>query len=189
MLGRRDVVCGMHVHVEVPRPDERVELMNRVLPYTPLLLALSASSPFWQGRQTGLAAYPNLHLVSSQPGNWDRLTAMNASSNILRQHPDLVGIYANNDGMALGVYQAVANADLASKVRVVGTDGIREAKRSIRDGEMSATVAEFPLVEGRLGVDVALRLLACQAIPPWVVSPHAVITRTNVAQYSAAVAK
>ena len=57
MLGRRDVVCGMHVHVEVPRPDERVDLMNRLLPYTPLLLALSASSPFWQGRATGLAAY------------------------------------------------------------------------------------------------------------------------------------
>ena len=57
MLGRRDVVCGMHVHVEVPRPDDRVDLMNRLLPYTPLLLALSASSPFWQGRATGLAAY------------------------------------------------------------------------------------------------------------------------------------
>ena len=57
MLARRNVVCGMHVHVEVPRPAERVDLMNRMLPFTPLLLALSASSPFWQGRDTGLAAY------------------------------------------------------------------------------------------------------------------------------------
>lgn len=57
MLGRRNVVCGMHVHVEVPRPETRVDLMNRLLPYMPLLLALSASSPFWQGRSTGLAAY------------------------------------------------------------------------------------------------------------------------------------
>jgi len=57
MLGRRNVVCGMHVHVEVPRPETRVDLMNRLLPYMPLLLALSASSPFWQGRNTGLAAY------------------------------------------------------------------------------------------------------------------------------------
>ena len=57
MLGRRNVVCGMHVHVEVPRPAERVDLMNRMLPYMPLLLALSASSPFWQGRDTGIAAY------------------------------------------------------------------------------------------------------------------------------------
>ena len=142
-----------------------------------------------QGFETGLAAYPNFHLVSSQPGNWDRLTAMNASANILRQHADLVGIYANNDGMALGVYEAVANAGLSSKVKVIGTDGIREAKRSIKDGQMSATVAEFPLVEGKLGVDVALRLLGCQSIPPWVVSPHAVIAQSNVTQYSQATAK
>lgn len=57
MLGRRNVVCGMHVHVEVPRPEGRVDLMNRLLPYMPLLLALSTSSPFWQGRNTGLAGY------------------------------------------------------------------------------------------------------------------------------------
>ena len=57
MTARRNIVCGMHVHVEVPRPAERVDLMNRMLPFTPLLLALSASSPFWQGRDTGLAAY------------------------------------------------------------------------------------------------------------------------------------
>lgn len=57
MLGRRNVVCGMHVHVEVPRPEGRVDLMNRLLPYMPLLLALSTSSPFWQGRATGLAGY------------------------------------------------------------------------------------------------------------------------------------
>ena len=36
MLGRRNVVCGMHIHVEVPRPEARVDLMNRLLPYMPL---------------------------------------------------------------------------------------------------------------------------------------------------------
>ena len=57
ILGRRNLVCGMHVHVEVPDPGRRIDLMNRLLPYMPLLLALSSSSPFWQGRRTGLAAY------------------------------------------------------------------------------------------------------------------------------------
>ena len=57
MLGRRNVVCGMHVHVEVPRPEARVDLMNRLLPFMPTLLALSTSSPFWQGRDTGLSGY------------------------------------------------------------------------------------------------------------------------------------
>jgi carboxylate-amine ligase len=57
MLGARNMVCGLHVHVEVPEPDRRVDLMNRLLPFTPLLLALSASSPFWQQQRTGLASY------------------------------------------------------------------------------------------------------------------------------------
>ena len=57
LAGQRSLICGMHVHVEVPDPDARVDLMNRLLPFQPLLLGLSASSPFWQGRPTGLAAY------------------------------------------------------------------------------------------------------------------------------------
>ena len=136
-----------------------------------------------QGFKEQLKTYPGLQLVASQPGNWDRLTALNAASNILRQHPDLVGIYANNDGMALGVFEAVRNAGAAGKVAVVGTDGIREAKKSVRAGAMRATVAEFPVEEGRLGVGVALRLLGCQAIPPWVVSPAALLTRDTIANY------
>ena len=85
--------------------------------------------------------------------------------------------------MALGVFEAVKNANAAGKTLVVGTDGIREAKKSVQAGEMSATVAEFPFEEGQLGVEVALRLLACQPIPPWVVSPNAVITKDNVAKF------
>lgn len=57
LVGRRNVVCGMHVHVEVPDPDRRIELMARLVEYLPLLLALSTSSPFWQGGSSGLKGY------------------------------------------------------------------------------------------------------------------------------------
>ncbi|GJE26443.1 carboxylate-amine ligase [Methylobacterium organophilum] len=57
LAGRRSLICGMHVHVEVAEPEARVDLMNRLLPFQPLLFALSASSPFWQGKPTGLSAY------------------------------------------------------------------------------------------------------------------------------------
>ena len=59
---------------------------------------------------------------------------MNATSNILREHPDLIGVYANNDGMAFGVFEAVTRAQARRQVAVVGTDGIREAKKSIPTG-------------------------------------------------------
>jgi len=57
MIGQRNMLCGMHVHVELPDPDERVDVMCRMLPYLPLFLALSTSSPFWQSRATGLMGY------------------------------------------------------------------------------------------------------------------------------------
>ena len=57
VVGRRSVVCGLHVHVAVPRPEARVDLINRLMPYLPVLLALSTSSPFWERSRTGLAGY------------------------------------------------------------------------------------------------------------------------------------
>lgn len=56
-IGRRSLVCGLHVHVGVPDGMDRIALMNRLLPWLPLFLALSCSSPFWRGQPTGLASY------------------------------------------------------------------------------------------------------------------------------------
>jgi carboxylate-amine ligase len=57
MIGRRNMLCGMHVHVEFRDPRRRVDVMRRLLPYVPLFLALSTSSPFWRGTDTGLKGY------------------------------------------------------------------------------------------------------------------------------------
>jgi carboxylate-amine ligase len=57
MIGHRNMLCGMHVHVQVPDLDSRIDLIMRLTPYLPLLLALSTSSPFWQGHLTGLCGY------------------------------------------------------------------------------------------------------------------------------------
>jgi carboxylate-amine ligase len=57
MLAQRNLLCGLHVHVEVADEDDRVDLMTRMLPYLPLFVALATSSPFWQSRLTGLKGY------------------------------------------------------------------------------------------------------------------------------------
>jgi carboxylate-amine ligase len=56
-LGRRMVAGGMHVHVGIDDNEQRISVMNGVRCFLPLLLALSASSPFWQGENTGLKSY------------------------------------------------------------------------------------------------------------------------------------
>jgi carboxylate-amine ligase len=55
-LARREPTFGLHVHVAVPNPEQAVRAYNRVRAHLPLLLALSGNSPFWQGRDTGLAS-------------------------------------------------------------------------------------------------------------------------------------
>jgi glutamate---cysteine ligase / carboxylate-amine ligase len=57
MIGYRNMLCGMHVHVQIPDIDTRIDLIMRLTPFLPLLLALSTSSPFWQGHLTGLCGY------------------------------------------------------------------------------------------------------------------------------------
>ena len=57
IVGRRNVVCGLHIHVAVPSDLDRVVVMNRVMHWLPLFLALSTSSPFWGRRVTGLLSY------------------------------------------------------------------------------------------------------------------------------------
>lgn len=54
---RRLVICGMHVHVGIGNPEMRLDLMNQVTYFLPHLLALSTSSPFWHGVETGLKSY------------------------------------------------------------------------------------------------------------------------------------
>jgi len=54
---RRLVICGMHVHVGIDDDELRIDLMNQLSYFLPHLLALSCSSPFWNGRDTGLKSY------------------------------------------------------------------------------------------------------------------------------------
>lgn len=57
MLGHRNLVCGLHVHVQPRDTGARIDLLRRLQPFLPLLLALSTSSPFWMGHPTGLMGY------------------------------------------------------------------------------------------------------------------------------------
>lgn len=54
---RRLVICGMHVHVGISDPELRIDLMNQVSYFLPHLLAMSCSSPFWGGADTGFKSY------------------------------------------------------------------------------------------------------------------------------------
>lgn len=122
-------------------------------------------------------------VVASVPANWDRELAYNTARTILQEHEALKGVYAANDGMALGVVEAVKAAGKLGKVAVIGTDGETEALKSIKAGELTATVDSFPELNGQIAVEVAVRLLAGQKIPRVVSSGQALITKENYERY------
>ncbi len=126
----------------------------------------------------------NFEVVASVPANWSRELAFNAAATILQQHPDMVGFYANNDGMALGVVEAVKAAGLQDQVAVIGTDGISDAYASIRAGDLTGTIDSFPVLTGEIAMEVVLRLLDGQELPRVVATPQALITSDNVDQYA-----
>jgi carboxylate-amine ligase len=57
IIAQRLLIFGMHVHIGIPDPDLRIDLMNQMTYFVPHIFALSTSSPFWMGRNTGLKSY------------------------------------------------------------------------------------------------------------------------------------
>ncbi|MET3767854.1 ribose transport system substrate-binding protein [Marisediminicola sp. UYEF4] len=129
---------------------------------------------------TETAEAGGLEVVASVPGDWDIAKARDAAATIIQQYPDIAAIYANNDGMALGVAEAVNSAGLKGKVMVIGTDGVEDAYNAIRAGDLTATIDSFPYLTGQVSVNVALRVLGGQDVPRAVYTPQALITEENV---------
>lgn len=94
--------------------------------------------------------------ISSSPAAWDRLKAMNATADALLRQPDLDAVYAANDVMALGAAEAVRNAGKTTQVRVIGVDGTLDARKAIREGRLTATVAQLPYLIGKRAVERAI---------------------------------
>ncbi len=95
-----------------------------------------------------IAKYPKIQIVAKQSANFDRSQALNVMTNVLQAHPDIKGVYAANDEMAMGVLSALKASNLNKKVILVGNDGIKDVLDAITAGDMYATHAESPFYEG-----------------------------------------
>lgn len=91
--------------------------------------------------------YPDLELLQTETANWDRQQGKEKMELLLRAHPDVDGVIAGNDEMALGAIQALKDADKLEQVLVLGFDGNNDAAAAVAAGEMVATVLQ-PIVTG-----------------------------------------
>ena len=130
---------------------------------------------------TEAATAAGLRVVSSQPANWDRALAFNVATNILQGNPDVQAFFAANDGMGLGVLEAVQAAGLAGQVLVASVDAIPEAVDAVREGRLAGTVAQYPDEMAVLAVEAMIKVLQGRPITPEIESPVVLLTSDNVA--------
>jgi erythritol transport system substrate-binding protein len=90
---------------------------------------------------------PGLKMVQQETANWDRQTGKEKMDIMLAAHPDITGVIAGNDEMALGAIESLRDAGKLDKVKVLGFDGNDDAAAAVLKGEMVATVLQ-PIVTG-----------------------------------------
>jgi erythritol transport system substrate-binding protein len=101
-----------------------------------------------------LDQYPDLKMVAQQSANWDQAEALQKTQTILQAHPNIKGIIAGNDTMALGAYAAV-QASNKKDIVVVGFDGSPDFVASIQKKGIKATVLQPASKIAQMAVDQA----------------------------------
>src|SRR5215217_262395 len=89
-----------------------------------------------------ISQYPDLKSVAKETANWDQQEAFSKMETILQKNPDIDGVIAGNDTMALGAVAALKSAGLLDKVKVVGFDGSPDAISAVKKDNMVATVLQ-----------------------------------------------
>ena len=124
---------------------------------------------------------PGVKVVATQPGNYQRLLALQVMENLLQSHPQIDGVLAANDAMAAGAIEALQGAN--RKALVVGINGTKEAIDAIKAGKMLATGDYNGFMQGCVSVMTALRELRKLPVQKEVIFPPVVIDKNNYQQW------
>lgn len=142
----------------------------------------SAARERAQGFNSGLKAYPGIQVVAQQPADFDRTKGLDVMSNLLQAHPDVQGVIAANDEMALGAIKALGSK-AGKSVSVVGFDGTPDGLKAVEGGSLYASVAQQPTQLGKIAVDNALKAFQGKKVEQMVKVPVKVVTKENVAGF------
>jgi len=98
IIARQQLTCGQHIHVSINSPDEGVAALDRIRPWLPMLTAISANSPYWQGQDTGYASYRSIAW-----GQWPTAGPTEAFGDIAGYHRAIAGLLATGAAMDDGM--------------------------------------------------------------------------------------
>lgn len=147
------------------------------------LAGTSASRERGAGFAEGLKAYPGIQVVARQPADFDRTKGLDVMTNLLQAHPDVQGVFAENDEMALGAIKALGSK-AGKSVSVIGFDGTPDGLTAVKNGTLYASVAQQPKELGRIAVENALKAAEGKKVEKTVMVPVKVVTAQNVAGFN-----
>jgi ribose transport system substrate-binding protein len=146
------------------------------------LISQSTGQARAEGSRQGLTDC-GLNIVAEQTAEWDRSKGISVTENILAGNPELQGIFASNDNMALGAVQALKSAGRLDQVMVVGFDANPDAANSILAGEMTASVAQAPYNMGAFSIQALVDLNDGKTLEEWIDTGTVLVTEENAAEY------
>ncbi|MEK4406417.1 ribose ABC transporter substrate-binding protein RbsB [Sporosarcina sp. FSL K6-6792] len=103
-----------------------------------------------------------LDIVAKQTANFNRAEGLTVMENIMQANPDIKGVFAHNDEMALGALEAIEAA--GKDVKVVGFDATDDAVKSVEAGKLAGTVAQKPDLIGKKAVEAAVLSLKGETV-------------------------
>jgi ribose transport system substrate-binding protein len=134
-------------------------------------------------RQAGFARAAQeggLELLESTTAHWETEEANTLMTNLITKYPDLQGVMAANDSMALGVVKAIEAAGLTGKIEVVGFDNIGAVQDLLKSGAMLATIDQFGPDMAKNCVEIGFRKINGEDLKGWIKTPVKLITSADV---------
>lgn len=110
-----------------------------------------------RGEGFNKVATESLDVVAQQTANFNRAEGLSVMENILQANPDVTGVFAHNDEMALGALEAIEAA--GKEVAVVGFDATNDAVAAVEEGRLDGTIAQKPELIGEMAVETAVQHL------------------------------
>ena len=147
------------------------------------ILGVSSHEDRVAGFKEALAQAPGIQIVTIQPANSERASALTVMENILTSNPDLNAVFATSDQMALGAMEGVAAQRSNGKIFVVGFDAGKEAVRAVKSGAISAVVAQYPSNMGRQAVESAIKAIRGEPVAKVIDTGTALVTKDNVDEF------
>jgi ribose transport system substrate-binding protein len=143
----------------------------------------SAARDRGKGFQNAIDAASGVEVVASQTANFDRDEGFTVAQNVFQANPDLDGVFAQNDEMALGAVEAAREGGILEDIVIVGFDAVEDALNAIEAGDMAATIAQQPDMMGRLSVETAASLAAGDTVEENQPVEVTLVTQENVQEF------